>query len=125
MTGVCSCARRSVATFSNGDASRLDPSAPYCIRSKYDISKTSVYGQWYTSSVSGRLSSFSWVWTRCASISGAAQTQDRTEKPVIAVGYLFDRLISKYKSWSLPLQQLPYFFEPLPREKRVRSLRYV
>ena len=30
----------------------------------------------------------------------------RTEKPVIAVGYHFDRLISKYKSWCLPLQRL-------------------
>lgn len=45
--------------------------------------------------------------TTCAFISGVAQTPSpRTEKPVIAVGYHFDRLISKYKSWCLPLQRL-------------------
>lgn len=43
----------------------------YCIRSKYDISKTSVYGRWYTYRVSGRLSSSRMVDVRCASISGA------------------------------------------------------
>lgn len=39
-----------------------------------------------------------------ASISGAQEDQGDAEKLVpTAVGYLFDRLISKYKSWPLRL----------------------